>query len=104
MEWSYAKVPGSSSEIDSLVGHLLEIYGLLLFASPFLAALPELFSWIASKIRKNGSLNADMISLTIIMVFSAVSCTICSAQMTYRVLFSKDNENFIFIFLGERFK
>ena len=85
MEWSYAKVPGDAAEIEAHVGNLLEIYGLLLFASPLFAALPELFSWIGSKLNRNGILNGDMISLTIIMSYSAIACSVCSGQMMYRV-------------------
>ncbi len=85
MEWSYAKVDADQADIDSHVGNLLEIYGLLLFASPLFAAMPEFFSWIGSKLNKNGILNGDMISLTIIMVYSAVACSVNSGQMVYRV-------------------
>ena len=85
MEWSYAKVDADQKEIDEHVGNLLEIYGLLLFASPLFAAMPEFFSWIGSKLNKNGVLNGDMISLTIIMSYSAIACSVNSGQMVYRV-------------------
>ncbi|CAG5110747.1 Oidioi.mRNA.OKI2018_I69.chr2.g5117.t1.cds [Oikopleura dioica] len=93
MEWSYAKVPGDTAEIEAHVGNLLEIYGLLLFASPLFAALPELFSWIGSKLNRNGILNGDMISLTIIMSYSAIACSVCSGQMMYRAKDLDDNAN-----------
>ena len=85
MEWSYAKVQADQADIESHVGNLLEIYGLLLFASPLFAALPEFFSWVGSKLNRNGILNGDMISLTIIMSYSAIACSVNSGQMVYRV-------------------
>ncbi|CBY36856.1 unnamed protein product [Oikopleura dioica] len=93
MEWSYAKVNADQADIDSHVGNLLEIYGLLLFASPLFAAMPEFFSWIGSKLNKNGILNGDMISLTIIMVYSAVACSVNSGQMVYRATSLDENAN-----------
>ena len=85
MKWSYSKVAAEKDHIDVHVGGLLDIYGWLLFASPLVAALPAAISKVGSRLNKNGRLNGDLIALAAMMIFSAAACSICSAQMIYRV-------------------